>query len=293
MTQRDLQMTYGPSILKNQHERIGQTWPRQKRPLGFGAKKTNKWLKKRQTIDNKRDLRMRTEGPKQRGTTEPECRHGYLASRHCNTLQHTAAHGATLQHTATHWNTLRQTAPHCATLQQTAAHFGAAMWARLPRERALQHAAAHGTTLQHIATHWNTLRHSTTHCDTLRYTATQLEAAVCARPSRARALQHTVTHCNTRQHTATHCNTLHHTAAHYDTATHSHSQRHTATHLGAAECARPSHGWGGGGDSPLARCLQVCWCVGGGFWSWHAKSLWSVRSGGALFQIRAHDHADR
>jgi len=260
MTKRDLQMTYGPSILKNQHERIGQTWPRQKRPLGFGAKKTNKWLKKRQTIDNKRDLRMRTEGPKQRGTTEPECRHGYLASRHCNTLQHTAAHGATLQHTATHWNTLRQTAPHCATLQQTAAHFGAAMWARLPRERALQHAAAHGTTLQHIATHWNTLRHSTTHCDTLRYTATQLEAAVCARPSRERALQHTATHCNTlrhtttRRHTAIHSDTLQRTSEPQSVHGHPMGEGGGATRLLHGVCKYVDVWGGGSGVGMQSRC---------------------------------------
>jgi len=110
----------------------------------------------------------------------------YVSAKHCNTMQHTAAH-------ATHCNTL-------------------------------QHAATRCNTLQHAVTRCNTLQHTEMirhyhncwiHCLTPK---NRMGVFISAR--HCNTLQYTATHCNTLQHTATHCNTLQHTAAHCSTKKH-------------------------------------------------------------------------
>ena len=70
-----------------------------------------------------------------------------IATRYCNTLQHTATHCNTLQHTATQRNTTQYT--HCSISRYS--------------NEVLQHTATHCNTLQHTATHCNTPQHTATH----------------------------------------------------------------------------------------------------------------------------------
>ena len=104
------------------------------------------------------------------------------ASKHCNTLQHTATHCNTLQHTATHCSTLQHTAAHCNTLQHTA-------------HTACGH-ALHGRQLHYAASYCvNTSKQNAKKCQKLQHTEFVAHLWTCPAQTRTHAVCCSVLQC--------------------------------------------------------------------------------------------------